>query len=1177
MKLKSVEIYGFKSFYNKIKLDFENSITAIIGPNGSGKSNISDAILWVLGEQSAKSLRGIKMEDVIFGGTSAIAPLNFTQVSITFDNSDKTLPIDYNEIVIKRKMYRNGESEYYINNSLCRRKDVRELFMDTGVGKEGYSIIGQGKIDEILDSKPEERRNIFEEAAGISKYRYKKEEAIRKLKAAEENLSTIEIVIEEKREKVDYLKLQAEKAKKGIELIQNIKAIDLSVQKYELKNIENEIKGFIGKSEALQNELEKVKGEEKTLKTGERKYLDDLEISEKSFEEFQKIQSDLQSGILSLKNETNLLEQSETYNLKDVKRLKEEVNYKESERNKINLKFLELQKEIKNDETEFVKLNEKSKQKSKDRENLKNIIEDMHNLKREHLLKESKLNSEKEELLFLKERAKGLNDSKKEELAALNEKKEEIEKTILSHESNLAETNKIIADEENRLMELKETGLRLRDEERERLKEKEKIEKSLSEFEIKKKNVENKCAFLSNLIINFEGFNKNVRELMKLSQADVEVKNRIKGVFAELIEIEYSFEKSINAALGGTLQNIITDTSEDAKWLIEKLKENKIGKLTFLPISSITSSNLSKVEDSDIIAIASEKVKGNGIGNIIGHFLNGTVIVENLNKALKVKKKYGNRFRIVTLDGDLINTWGSMVGGFKSKSEASDIINRRSELKNLNNLIFKINEDTKKKFEEYEKIIKDSGKNRELILSNSEKIVDLEDKLKYKKNYKREIEVREEILKSNLKDIEEKILKFSSTQVFDENKAKLLEEKILDIEKIKKEREDLEKEILKHEFEFQELDKEIIIIKNSVEKFERDIFLKKNQSNSLSDEKANLIKNFDLTLSEIEHIEETIEKDRNMHREVLEKIKKKTKELYDMKLKVKEEKEILQKFKDERNVFENKLKIIFSEENRLEKDLNLCLIKIENLINKEKEIKSYLMEEYSLKESDIKELFENVKESSYSKSKLKSLKEELKNLGAFGYEAIEEYEKIKADFEFLTDQRDDLVSSKENIEDVIRKLESKMSVKFRTEMKKIDRKFDEIFKILFNGGNAKIEYESDDILNSGVDIVAQLPGSRLQKLSLLSGGEKSLTVIAILFAIFEINPSPFCILDEIDAALDDANIDRYKNYLKSFKDTTQFIIITHRKSTMEIADLLYGVSMENEGISKVISLNLKEV
>ena len=404
-----------------------------------------------------------------------------------------------------------------------------------------------------------------------------------------------------------------------------------------------------------------------------------------------------------------------------------------------------------------------------------------------------------------------------------------------------------------------------------------------------------------------------------------------------------------------------------------------------------------------------------------------------------------------------------------------------------------------------------------------------------------------------------------------------MEEKILDIEKIKKEREDLEKEILKHEFEFQELDKEIIIIKNSVEKFERDIFLKKNQSNSLSDEKANLIKNFDLTLSEIEHIEETIEKDRNMHREVLEKIKKKTKELYDMKLKVKEEKEILQKFKDERNVFENKLKIIFSEENRLEKDLNLCLIKIENLINKEKEIKSYLMEEYSLKESDIKELFENVKESSYSKSKLKSLKEELKNLGAFGYEAIEEYEKIKADFEFLTDQRDDLVSSKENIEDVIRKLESKMSVKFRTEMKKIDRKFDEIFKILFNGGNAKIEYESDDILNSGVDIVAQLPGSRLQKLSLLSGGEKSLTVIAILFAIFEINPSPFCILDEIDAALDDANIDRYKNYLKSFKDTTQFIIITHRKSTMEIADLLYGVSMENEGISKVISLNLKEV
>lgn len=625
------------------------------------------------------------------------------------------------------------------------------------------------------------------------------------------------------------------------------------------------------------------------------------------------------------------------------------------------------------------------------------------------------------------------------------------------------------------------------------------------------------------------------------------------------------------------MQNIITDTSEDAKWLIEKLKENKIGKLTFLPISSITSSNLSKVEDSEIIAIASEKVKGNGIGNIIGHFLNSTVIVENLNKALKVKKKYGNRFRIVTLDGDLINTWGSMVGGFKSKSEASDIINRRSELKNLNNLIFKINENTKKKFEEYEKIIKDSGKNRELILSNSEKIVDLEDKLKYKKNYKREIEVREEILKSNLKDIEEKILKFSSTQVFDENKAKLLEEKILDIEKIKKEREDLEKEILKHEFEFQELDKEIIIIKNSVEKFERDIFLKKNQSNSLSDEKANLIKNFDLTLNEIEHIEETIEKDRNRHREVLEKIKKKTKELYDMKLKVKEEKEILQKFKDERNVFENKLKIIFSEENRLEKDLNLCLIKIENLINKEKEIKSYLMEEYSLKESDIKELFKNVKESSYSKSKLKSLKEELKNLGAFGYEAIEEYEKIKADFEFLTDQRDDLVSSKENIEDVIRKLESKMSVKFRTEMKKIDRKFDEIFKILFNGGNAKIEYESDDILNSGVDIVAQLPGSRLQKLSLLSGGEKSLTVIAILFAIFEINPSPFCILDEIDAALDDANIDRYKNYLKSFKDTTQFIIITHRKSTMEIADLLYGVSMENEGISKVISLNLKEV
>ncbi|WP_416340933.1 chromosome segregation protein SMC [Tissierella praeacuta] len=1183
--MKKVEIQGFKSFADKTEIEIKDGIIAIVGPNGSGKSNISDAIRWVLGEQSVKNLRGSKMEDVIFAGTSKRKALGYSEVTITFDNKNGEIPLDYTEVAVTRRMFRSGESEYYINKNSCRLKDVRELFMDTGVGKDGYSIIGQGRIEEILSNRPEDRRSIFEEAAGIVKYKSKKEEAERKLEKTEANIIRIKDLIFELSNQLETLEAQAYKANCFTELYNRLKELEVNIFIKDIKKINIQIEEINTKNSILKDEFLKKTDERQLIEDKFNLLKESIDTLESKIEICRNKNLEIVNELDKNQNQLSIIGEKNKFYNKDLERLKEEKNNLNSRLKDIQITNINLAKDKEIYQEEYDKLLEEYNEKTLELTKELEVLEE-----RERYIEDEKNNIIK---IYNK------SSDKKSELNSIISFNENIEKRISQLNKEIGTMDiekKINKDKYDELFNVEnQLKQRLLDLENKLEKTKKMESDNMNALDIinKKINTSNmeiqsklsSFRILKNMEEDYEGYYKGVKSLLKAAKGEVKLQEGLMGVVAELINVDEKFERAIDISLGSNSQNIVTRTEEDAKNIIEYLKRNKLGRVTFLPLNvikgNILNINLQDRKEFKIHGLGFELIEfDKKYENIFKFLLGRTIVIENIDYGIKFANKYNHAYRIVTLEGEVLNPGGSMTGGSYNTSGIS-IISRKSKIERLT-------EDIKKLNEVYERLEEE----RNILLDNQ-----------------KDIRVRMVELEKTIKDTEYSIINTNNQKEKYMNEATRLEELI---KKSKKEISSLDIEINNYEDKKKELieilsklDEDSINqkekIKNLTAKYNEEKLIRENKVKVLTDIKINLnsidskINSFHENLAknqmEIEEINNLLkEKDElilfneNKIEEIIN-----TKAILDEEIKAlniteSDTKNQLDKLISDKNKF---MESFYSEQEQL-KEINKLIMDIERDINSNEvklarvsvQLENYhkkLADDYELSYEDALKYEIEIKNIQEAIVEARKLKVEIKELGTVNLSSIEEHKNLKERLDFILKQQKDLINAKENLKEVIKDIEDTMESQFLLNFKNINDNFKEIFKILFDGGQAELVIENnEDILNSGIEIKAQPPGKKLQSLTLLSGGEKSLTAVALLFAILKLKPSPFCILDEIDAALDEANISRYTNYLKTISDNTQFVLITHRKTTMEIADVLYGVSMEEEGISKLISVKLKD-
>lgn len=1175
MRLKSIEINGFKSFADKIKLDFETNITAIIGPNGSGKSNVADAVRWVLGEQSAKTLRGSKMEDVIFSGTDNKIKKNYSTVSITFDNSDNVIPIDFKEVTISRKLYRTGESDYFINKSNVRLKEVRELFLDTGVGREGYSIIGQGRIEEIINGKSEDRRAIFEEASGISKIKYQKNESQKKLFKSKDNLTRLRDIIIQNENRYGFLKGQSTKAKKGIALLENIEKAEFSISYKDYNNLNSNFNKYSENLEINKEELFDINKEFENVKLKISPLREELNnitnVIEKDSAELDRI-NNKKNYITNKKNV--LIERNKFIRLNNEQFLKLKQEYIDN-LEKINLEISEQEKKI-SEKNSILKnyINDKNKVKnelSKSKELLSSKVQilDKFFLEKEEIEnKISDLETEKRANEIITDSIKKKIEENTEEVTKLNIEKENIEKKLSENNSLLESNNQKVQNIDLTIFEKRQLISEL---EKELISLNNQVSNINNEINYKNKEI----IMLKNYIRNYEGYGKSVQDLFKLCDRETELKSMICGTLGELISVEEKYKKAIDTVLSSNLQGIVVHNDLEAKKIIEKIKANKIGRLNFFPISKILlKKERSNIIDSDILSFANDVITcDNDYRNIVDYFLANTVICENMDIAIKLSNKFKNKYRIVTLDGDVINSWGSISGGYKSSKNSFSIIGRKQQLENALSDI----KDLKTSLNNSQNRISEIETNLQL---NKEKLDNLKSE---KEDIKLKIDSLQKLIYLNEFDIRKISEKIDEIDNYKENHQGFTSDKEKELILYKEKSILIDDEINRYNLEINEiknlileLEKNEIIVINNLDSIERDINILDNSKNILLENKNS--NEGKLKLKETELIESELQLKNNLSEiELIEQL------IIEINLKTDKLNNSISKNTDlrEKLILDNEeISKRYSELSEksltLEKEIEKNELRISNLKEQFSNLINRLCDEYSLTLEDCERKMELYKNEQFTKEELKRLKENLRELGSFSYDSIEEFEKVKNELEFQKKQEIDLQNSIEDINKIILKLENTMKKTFINEFKTINENFSNIFKILFNGGEARLELDSEDILNCGIDIIAKPVGKKMQTLSLMSGGEKSLTAVALLFAIFETKPSPFCILDEVDAALDDSNILRYVEYLKNYLTETQFIMITHRKPTMEMADMIYGVTMEQKGVSKIVSMTFNK-
>ncbi len=1182
MYLKRLELQGFKSFADKTELEFMPGITSVIGPNGSGKSNISDSIRWVLGEQSMKSLRGAKSLDIIFAGTQNRKSLGFAEASLVFDNEDGSLPIEYTEVTVTRKIYRSGETGYFINKVPCRLKDVLELFMDTGIGKDGYSIIGQGKIDEILSNKSEDRRNIFEEAAGIVKYRTRKQESEKKLEHTKLNLLRINDILAEIEANIEPLKAQAEKAKKYLNLKEELKNIEIglfiyNIEKYKA-NLEEIVKDeeiYTSQCNEEEGRLERIKQLKEQLKTEIDEITNKIEemsnIGFESQKEIEMLNSDINvaNTRINNNNENSKRFEKEIEELNEkIKELQEEIKQKTQKKENLKQNREKFAKELQEKEEELAKLTEKLSAKELEIEQHKQKVEE--NTDRKYEL-QSDINTQNINFENDEKRQKQIKNELATHISELDSarlQKDDISKQFYEIESK---RNKIIKS-------LEEIG-KQREEANQKIKEyDDEINRLLNEARMK----DSKLKFLIETEKEKEGYIKSVKALLKDCNNIKELGKGMHGVLANIIEVPEEYQTAIEMCLGASLQNIVTETEEDAKKLVEHLRKNNLGRASFLPITSVKGKKIEKIKgkENGIVGIASDLIKYNPkYEQIILNLLGRTVIVDNMDTAIKVAKQNAYSFRIITLDGDVINASGAITGGSVTKKTVN-ILGRGKEIekleKEIENLKSKISKLQKEK-EEYEASVE----------STLQEVAKLEKKLQ-------EIEITYATEKQKVVSIEENITKIEGRvqKLKDEQQTieKQKEEAVNKKQKIQEEIQQLNEEtekLAKVIQEFADLNKDdqkyldnlnfdITNLKISVSSFDES-----QSSIEEIEERINLdikttnqnIENKKLQIEQIKNdnfkLEQVISETTGKIKEIKEEVKNSGTKIEELKQAridknqrlQKQEEEISEKFKVIEDLKEQIVKIDVKK-TKLEEDINI-------IINK-------MWEEYELTPNNVTD-YKKPENVALTQKRVNNLRSDIRNLGSVNVDSIEEYKAMKERYDFMSEQRVDLENTMSKLRKIISEMTVTMKEQFKKQFEKINKNFSEVFQELFGGGNATLKLEDEEnILECGIEITVQPPGKKLQNMMLLSGGEKAFTAIALLFAILKINPAPFCVLDEIEAALDDVNVYRFAEYLKKFSKDTQFLVITHRKGTMEVADTVYGVTMEENGISKLLSMKLKQ-
>ena len=1181
MYLKSIEVNGFKSFANKIKLEFHNGITCIVGPNGSGKSNVADAVRWVLGEQSAKQLRGSNMQDVIFSGTESRKPQSFAYVAITLDNSDHQLNIDYTEVTVARRVYRSGESEYLLNGHACRLKDVNELFYDTGIGKEGYSIIGQGQIEKILSSKPEDRRELFDEAAGIVKFKRRKAIALKKLENERANMVRVTDILAELEKQVGPLEKQSEAAKQFLKLKEELKNYDVHIYILERETITQILTDLQEKIKIAETEFNEVSSKNETLKAQYVSIETKIEQMELHLEAKKAEFNHTKVQIGDIRGQINVLQEqidNEKRNRETIsermKAVEAEIQQRELQKTELVQRQNEMNRELYDCENakekakaELEALDQKMQEYRQTMEEKKGTIITLLNEKASYVAQEQRFQTMMEQNQIRKAELNQKLLKNKTEETAQQQLLEQCQKE-LEHFN----TQKNQYEQDKKMFAVK-------------LEELEAVfQKNQTQFIAKQQRyhaVHTRAESLKNLAERYEGYGTSIKKIMEQRSN----RTGIHGVVADILKVKKQYEVAIETALGGSIQNVVTDTEQTAKQLIEYLKKNKFGRATFLPLNGISVrgsfTQKEALKETGVIGLASSLVEADECYRTLIEYLLGRVlVVDQIDHALAVARKYQYSIRIVTLEGELLNAGGSMTGGaFKN---ASNLLGRNREIEEL---------------EAEEKKLAKSLSDLQKTQKNCEnKIAEIRLQKKQLEDAEQEIRLQITRIGMSQKQAEEKqeeILAQQSDMVRESNQ---IEQLLLEL---KQNCAQLQQKVTAIDQENQESESFVLEYQAMLEKEMKQREESAKMAETLSLQYANLSQSHQFINENMQRIHREMEKFQEerstlQHRigqseRIVEEKIRETKTMNDQIEQQKQKEDLLEKeiavAAEKKENFVHRQKGFFDEREELSSKLAALdkeLFRLNNQKEKQEERldaqTSYLWNEYELMPSEAMQMRQ---EGYHNLTKLRKFanerKDQIKALGNVNVNAIEDYKEVLERYTFMKTQYEDLVQAERALVQVIEELDVGMRRQFQEKFEEIKVEFDQVFKELFGGGKGTLELiEGEDIIEAGIRIISQPPGKKLQNMMQLSGGEKALTAISLLFAIQNLKPSPFCLLDEIEAALDDSNVGRFSNYLHKLTKNTQFIIITHRRGTMVSADRLYGITMQEKGVSTLVSVNLIE-
>ena len=1181
MYLKSIEVHGFKSFANKIVFEFHNGITGIVGPNGSGKSNVADAVRWVLGEQRAKQLRGASMQDVIFSGTENRKPLSYAYVAITLDNADRSLNIDYNEVTVARRVYRSGESEYLINGTACRLKDVNELFYDTGIGKEGYSIIGQGQIERILSGKPEERRELFDEAAGIVKYKRRKATAQKKLEDERQNLVRVNDILAELEKQIGPLERQSEKAKIYLKKKEELKTYDVNMFLMEMERMEAQLKTVQESMGIVEKDLEESNRSYTSIKAEYGQMEQDMETADEHIAALREelgnttvLKGKLEGQINVLKEQIHTAEQSEEHfrtrqeaiNQDKEKRQEQKEAY-EKDKAQLDVQMQTMAEEKSRVMEHFQKIQNEIERCSNGMEEGKNEIIELLNHKASTKARQQRYDTMQEQV---------------------NIRKAQLSKRLLEQKSEEEELHAVVEECQNRYEEAKAeyTGL---------MEKEQKLESNRRDWQAKQEEVKNaleqdttryhreqsRLESLVNIAERYDGYGNSIRRVMEQKEKE----HGILGVVADLIKVEKKYETAIETALGGSIQNIVTSDEDTAKRMIQYLKQNRYGRATFLPLTSVGKKqpqiNEAALKEQGVIGIGSELIQADSkYSGLKTHLLGRTYVVDTIDHAVALARKYQYSLRIVTLEGESLSPGGSMTGGaFKN---TSNLLGRKREIEELEKSVAQLKENIQKHRSRMEEIVTA----RELLKEDLEQ---LREELKQamlnantaKLNMQRAKEQKEENdsqysgLIQESREIEAQLAEIARNR-------QQIQEEISEADKREKEieaensnfqqiletqsrlAEDSQKEVSRVQLEEANLVQKAEFIQENISRVQEEIRKLEEELKQAEQEKLESQADVDKKYHDIEEIKKTMEASDSAHGELEQKLAESQKEKEEMSMKYKG-------FFQKQEELSKRINDLDKESFRLNSQKEKLNESIDSQTN-------YMWEEYELTRHNALELRnEEYDNPAEMKKQIVQIKDDIRKLGDVNVNAIEDYKNLSERYTFMKTQHDDLVTAEQTLMDIIEELDTGMRKQFMEKFQEIQTEFDKVFKELFGGGKGTLELvEGEDILECGIRIIAQPPGKKLQNMMQLSGGEKSLTAISLLFAIQNLKPSPFCLLDEIEAALDDSNVGRFANYLHKLTKNTQFIVITHRRGTMAAADRLYGITMQEKGVSTLVSVNLIE-